>query len=93
MSVHARPARALATMRLDAVDLITGGLLMIAVGLAMIGPLVAALLIRHSGAGPTETVSTMSLTLLVIAVVVSISAGAALCVTARRRRDSGRDLN
>lgn len=51
----------------------------------MAGPLIAALLIRRSGAGRTDTMATAPLTLLLIAVILTISAGIAAFVIARRR--------
>ncbi|MEV0075882.1 hypothetical protein AB0H58_05655 [Nocardia neocaledoniensis] len=72
---------------LGPVELITGGLLLTAAGLAMVGPLVAALLIRRSGsARVVETAATAPLILLSIAVTLALAAGIGMVVTAVRRR-------
>ncbi|MFE7721795.1 hypothetical protein ACFU44_22445 [Nocardia rhizosphaerihabitans] len=71
---------------LGAVELTTGGLLSTAAGLAMVGPLVAALLIRRSGATSAEATATAPLIMLTVAVVLALSTGIGLLVTARRRR-------
>ncbi|MEU4812191.1 hypothetical protein AB0H20_23550 [Nocardia fluminea] len=83
MSVHSRSVRSLSHARLGPVELITGGLLSTAAALAMAGPLIAALLIRHSGRG-TEPVA--PLILLSLAVVVAITAALTMFAIARRRR-------
>ncbi|MFC4124636.1 hypothetical protein [Nocardia rhizosphaerae] len=71
---------------LGPVELTTGGLLLVSAGLALLGPLVAALLIRRSGSAGTDTATTASLILLSIAVVLAISTAIGLFVTALRRR-------
>ncbi|MFE3542471.1 hypothetical protein ACFXK0_05810 [Nocardia sp. NPDC059177] len=74
-------------MVLGAVELVTGGVLLVAVGLAMLGPLVAALLIRHNGASRTDFGATAPLILLAVAVVLAIGSGVAMFVAAYRRSD------
>ena len=81
--MHSRSVRSLSHARLGPVELITGGLLSTAAALAMAGPLIAALLIRHSGEG-TEPVA--PLILLSLAVAVAITAALAMFAIARRRR-------
>ncbi|MGS2808547.1 hypothetical protein [Nocardia sp. MW-W600-9] len=71
---------------LGPVELTTGGLLLTASGLALIGPLIAALLIHRSGAPGADGATTAPLILLTVAIVLALSAGVALFVTARRRR-------
>ncbi|MFE1596186.1 hypothetical protein [Nocardia sp. NPDC058705] len=68
-------------------ELITGGLLLIAAALAMIGPLIAALLIRHSGADRTATTP---LVLLTLAIILATTTGLALLALAHRRGNSDR---
>ncbi len=87
MSVHARPVRSLTNARLGPVELITGGLLLMAAGLGMVGPLLAALLIRHSGAGSDATIP---LILLTLAVILAITAGLTMFAIARRRKSTAR---
>ncbi|WP_227982122.1 hypothetical protein [Nocardia spumae] len=65
--------------------LTTGGLLLTGAGLALIGPLVAALLIRASGAGRTDAAATTPLVLAALAVVVAMATGVALFVSAWRQ--------
>lgn len=72
------------------VELITGGLLLIAAALGMTGPLIAALLIRRSGAGRTDITATAPLILLSLAVVLAITGGLTLFALARRRGASDR---
>ncbi|WP_278264614.1 hypothetical protein [Nocardia sp. AG03] len=72
-----------AGVSLGPVELITGGMLLTAAGLAMVGPLIAAALIRRNGAG--AAVATMPLILLTIAVVAAISVGVTMFVAAYRR--------
>ena len=91
MSVPIRPMRSLVDVRLDSVELVTGGLLSIAAALAMIGPLVAALLIRRSGASRTDAMATVPLILLALAVTVALAAGFTMFAVARRRRGSETD--
>ncbi|MEV6216184.1 hypothetical protein [Nocardia sp. NPDC051833] len=69
----------------SSVELTTVGLLLTAASLAMIGPLVAALLIHRSGA-PGAGAATAPLILLTVAIVLALAAGIALFVTASRRR-------
>ncbi|MFD3428957.1 hypothetical protein [Nocardia fluminea] len=83
MSVHSRSVRSLSHTRLGPVELITGGLLSTAAALAMAGPLIAALLIRHRGAG---TYPTAPLILLTLAVVLAVTAALTMFAIARRRR-------
>lgn len=85
MSVHVRPVRSLVNARLGPVELITGGLLLIAAALGMLGPLIAALLIRRSGAGRSDAVATAPLILLTLAVILAFTAGLAMFALARRR--------
>ncbi|MFB7877851.1 hypothetical protein ACFC06_21605 [Nocardia sp. NPDC056064] len=68
---------------LGPVELITGGMVLTAAGLAMVGPLIAAALIRHNGAGVAA--ATTPLILLAIAVVAVLSVGVAMFVAAYRR--------
>ncbi|WP_446224319.1 hypothetical protein ACTWPB_03670 [Nocardia sp. IBHARD005] len=85
MSVHSRPVRSLANARLGPVELITGGLLLTAAALGMLGPLIAALLIRRSGAGRTDAMATAPVILLTLAVALAITAALAMFAIARRR--------
>ncbi|MBW0274390.1 hypothetical protein ATM97_09200 [Nocardia sp. MH4] len=71
---------------LGPVELTTGGVVLTAAGLAMIGPLIAALLIHRSGGPGADAAATTPLILLTIAIVLALSAGIALFVTASRRR-------
>lgn len=71
---------------LGPVELATGGLLLTAAGLAMIGPLVAALLIRRSGATSVDAAATTPLILLSVAVVLALTVGIGLFVAAKYRR-------
>ncbi|MFC8383097.1 hypothetical protein [Nocardia sp. NPDC057272] len=77
----------LSSARLGPVEWITGGLLSTAVALTMVGPLIAALLIRRSGAGRTDP--TAPLILLILAITVAIAAALTMFAIARRRRRSG----
>ncbi|WP_336087073.1 hypothetical protein [Nocardia sp. SSK8] len=77
-----------AGVSLGPVELITGGMLLSAVGLAMIGPLAAAVLIRYNGAGRTDAAATTPVILLAIAVVAALSVGVAMFVAAYRRTHS-----
>ncbi|NEW40027.1 hypothetical protein GV794_22255 [Nocardia cyriacigeorgica] len=70
---------------LGTVALTTGGLMLAAAALSMVGPLFAALLIVRSGGGPSDTAATMPLVLLTVAVVVAVTASLGLFVTAWRR--------
>ncbi|MFC9661242.1 hypothetical protein ACFVJ5_13485 [Nocardia sp. NPDC127606] len=79
--------RSLSKARLGPVELITGGLLSTAAALAMVGPLIAALLIRRSGAGRTDP--TAPLLLLTLALALAITAALTMFAIARRRRRSG----
>lgn len=65
--------------------LTTGGLLLTAAGLALLGPLLAAMLIRASGAGRTDAAATTPLVLAMLAVIVAVASGFALFVSAWRR--------
>ncbi|MEV5646948.1 hypothetical protein AB0L57_01745 [Nocardia sp. NPDC052254] len=67
--------------------LATGGMLLTAAGLALIGPLAAALLIRSRGAVGTDAATT-PLVLAALAVVLAVAAGVALFVSAWRRAHS-----
>ncbi|MEV6062175.1 hypothetical protein [Nocardia asteroides] len=71
---------------LGPVELATGGLLLTAAGLAMVGPLVAALLIRRSGATSVDAAATTPLILLSVAVVLALTVGIGLFVAAKFRR-------
>ncbi|MGY0503133.1 hypothetical protein ACWZHB_32005 [Nocardia sp. FBN12] len=91
MSVSVRPVRSSVDARLGPVELITGGLLLIAVALGMIGPLIAALLIRRSGAGRTDAMASVPLILLTLAVILATTAGLTMFAIAHRRSsDAGR---
>ncbi|MFD3704238.1 hypothetical protein ACFWUP_13935 [Nocardia sp. NPDC058658] len=85
MSVHIRSVRSLSHARFGSVELITGGLLLIAAALAMLGPLIAALLIRHSGADRAPTTPVVVLTL---AMILATTTGLTLLTLAHRRSDS-----
>lgn len=87
MSVHSRPVRSLSSAKLGPVELITGGLLSTAAALTMVGPLIAVLLIRRSGAGRTDP--TAPLILLTLAITLAIAAALTMFAIARRRRRSG----
>lgn len=65
--------------------LTTGGLLLTGAGLALLGPLLAAMLIRASGAGRTDAAATTPLVLAMLAVIVAVTGGFALFVSAWRR--------
>ncbi|MFD4462798.1 hypothetical protein [Nocardia sp. NPDC058480] len=77
--------RSLINARLGPVALITGGLLLIAAALGMLGPLIAALLIRRSGAGRTDAIATAPLILLTLAVALAIAAAVTMFAAARRK--------
>ncbi|MGW5516787.1 hypothetical protein [Nocardia africana] len=65
--------------------LTTGGLLLTGAGLALLGPLLAAMLIRASGAGRTDAAATTPLVLAMLAVIITVAGGFALFVSAWRR--------
>ncbi len=71
--------------------LATGGVLLTAAGLALIGPLAAALLIRSRGAVGADA-ATAPLVLASLAVVLAVAAGTALFVSAWRRAHSRNPL-
>ncbi len=65
--------------------LTNGGLLLTGAGLALLGPLLAAMLIRASGAGRTDAAATTPLVLAMLAVIIAVTGGFALFVSAWRR--------
>ncbi|MFE3447144.1 hypothetical protein ACFXNW_29275 [Nocardia sp. NPDC059180] len=79
---YPRPA---ADHPLGAVALTTGGLMLAAAALSMVGPLCAALLIVRSGGGPSDAAATTPLVLLTVAVTVAVTAATGLFVAAWRR--------
>ncbi|MEU6559623.1 hypothetical protein [Nocardia nova] len=72
--------------------LATGGMVLTGAGLALIGPLAAALLIRSRGAVDTAA-ATAPLVLAALAVVLAVAAGVALFVSAWRRSHSRTPLS
>lgn len=69
----------------DPVALVTGGLLLAGIAAAVLGPLLAALLIRHNDAGPTDAGATVALALTVLAVSAAAVAALSMFVLAWRR--------
>ncbi|MFC9894507.1 hypothetical protein ACFVMC_12500 [Nocardia sp. NPDC127579] len=67
------------------VDLLTGAMVLAMAGLAMLGPVIAGVLIYRNGAAPEGTAVTASLVLAVIAVAVTLVAAAAMGAVAWRR--------
>ncbi|MFD3507457.1 hypothetical protein [Nocardia sp. NPDC058666] len=85
MSVHIKPMRSLSNFTLGTVELITGGLLLTAAGLGMVGPLTAALLIHRSA--PAHPNAVLPLILLAIAASLALLTGLALFALAHHRRN------
>lgn len=67
------------------VALVTGGLLLAGIAAAVLGPLLAALLIRRNDAGPTDAGATVALALTILAVSVAAVSAVAMFVLAWRR--------
>ncbi|NKY85194.1 hypothetical protein [Nocardia veterana] len=84
-SGSAREVAAAAGPSLTPEALTTGGLLLLGAGLALTGPLLAALLIRASGGGRADAAATVPLVLAVLAVIAAVTSGFTLFVTAWRR--------
>ncbi|RMI32597.1 hypothetical protein [Nocardia stercoris] len=83
MAFDARSAHPLFGKPLSPATLTTVGLVLIGAGLALAGPLCAALLIRSSGAGRAGTV--LPLILVAVVVVVTLVGGLATSISAWRR--------
>ncbi|MGW5574269.1 hypothetical protein ACWEVD_23995 [Nocardia thailandica] len=69
----------------DPVALVTGGLLLAGIAAAVLGPLLAALLIRRNDAGPTDAGATVALALTILAVSAAAVSAVAMFVLAWRR--------